>query len=134
MIEASCHCGGVRYTVETAPTEALDCNCSHCRLYGSLWAYYPQRDVKFATPPDTFVYQWGDRMLDMHHCRTCGCFSHFTITGEDDAKKIGVNIRLMRGLTPETVSIVQKNNGNDHVFWTKSDRPVLPSHDQPAQS
>ncbi len=133
MIEGSCHCGAVRYTVETTPTWAMDCNCSHCRLYGSLWAYYPQRDVKFAAAPDTFVYQWGDRMLDMHHCRTCGCFSHFTHTGVDDAEKIGVNIRLMRGLTPDIVPIVQKNNGNDHVFWTKSDRPVLPSHDAPAQ-
>jgi hypothetical protein len=133
MIEASCHCGAVRYTVETAPTWAMDCNCSHCRLYGNLWAYYPQRAVRFAAPPDTFIYMWGDRALEMHHCKTCGCFSHFTVKGVDDAEQIGVNIRLMRGVTPQTVPIVQKNNGNDDVFWTKSDRPILPSHDQPAQ-
>ena len=132
MIEASCHCGGVRYTVDEAPASALDCNCSHCRLYGALWAFYPQRAIKFAAPPDTFVYQWGDRMLEMHHCRTCGCFSHSTVAGTDDAEKISVNIRLMHGLTPQTVRVVQKNNGNDHVFWTKSDAPPLPSHDEPA--
>jgi hypothetical protein len=129
MIAASCHCGAVRYTVEKAPEWVLDCNCSHCRLYGALWAYYPQRDVKFETPPDTFIYMWGDRMLEMHHCRTCGCFSHSTVAGETDAERIGVNARLMRGLDPARVPVVQKNNGNDHVFWTKSDRPVLPSHD-----
>jgi hypothetical protein len=38
----------------------------------------------------------------------------------------------MRGLNPADVPLVQKNNGNDHVFWTKSDRPVLPSHDEPS--
>lgn len=127
-IQASCHCGGVRFTVETAPEWVMDCNCSHCRLYGSLWAYYPQRDVKFEAA-DTFIYMWGDRMLEMHHCKTCGCFSHFTHVGNTDAAKIGVNSRLMRGLDPKQVPVVQKNNGNDHIFWTKSDRPVLPSHD-----
>jgi hypothetical protein len=25
--------------------------------------------------------------------------------------------------------VVQKNNGNDGVFWTRSDTPPLPSHD-----
>lgn len=132
MIEASCHCGGVRYTVENSPESVLDCNCSHCRLYGALWAYYPQRDVKFGAD-DTFIYMWGDRMLEMHHCKTCGCFSHFTIAGTNDDPKIGLNARLMRGLDPANVPLVQKNNGNDHVFWTKTDRPVLPSHDAPTE-
>jgi hypothetical protein len=129
--QASCFCGAVRFETPAEPTWVLDCNCSHCRAYGNLWAYYPQRDVKFASPPDTFIYQWGDRMLEMHHCRTCGCFTHFTVVGTDDAKNIGVNARLMRGLDPARVKVIHKNNGNDGVFWTKSDEPMLPSHDIP---
>lgn len=132
-VEASCHCGAVRYTVEKAPDWVLDCNCSHCRLFGNLWAYYPQREVKFAATPDTFIYMWGDHMLEFHHCKTCGCFSHFTVAGVDDAR-IGVNARLMRGLDPKHVCVIQKNNGNDGVFWTKSDQPVLPSHDEPSST
>jgi hypothetical protein len=130
-VHASCHCGAVRYTVEKAPESVMDCNCSHCRLYGALWAYYPQRDVTFEAD-GTFIYMWGDRMLEMHHCKTCGCFSHFTVVGQTDAKMIGVNARLMRGLDPKRVRLVQKNNGNDGVFWTHSDESVLPSHDAPA--
>ena len=133
MISASCHCGAVRFSVETAPETVLDCNCSHWRLYGGLWAYYPQSDVKFETD-DTFIYMWGDRELEFHHCKTCGCFSHSTVAGTGNAERIAVNARLMRGLDPAHVAVVQKNNGNDHIFWTKSDRPVLPSHDQPTQT
>jgi len=133
MVQGSCHCGAVRFEVEQAPETVMDCNCSHCRLYGSLWAYYPQREVKFEAN-DTFIYMWGDRMLEMHHCKTCGCFSHFTVVGQTDAKTIGVNARLMRGLDPAKVRLVQKNNGNDGVFWTKSDSPPLPSHDLPAET
>ncbi len=133
MIEASCHCGAVRYHVEQAPEWVLDCNCSICRRRGSLWAYYPQRDVKFATKPGTLTYVWGDRTSAAHHCRTCFCLTHTTIIGTDDAEQIGVNARLMHGLDPAKVRVVQKNNGNDGVFWTKSDQPVLPSHDLPDQ-
>ena len=32
------------------------------------------------------------------------------------------------------VRLVQKNNGNDGVFWTKTDSPVLPSHDAPTSN
>ncbi len=130
VVNGSCHCGAVRFEVEE-PTEVLDCNCSRCRLYGSLVAYYPQRDVRFESKPDTVIYQWGDRDLEFHHCKTCGCATHMTIAGVEDAAKIAVNARLIRGLSPERTKLVQKNNGNDGVFWTKSDLPVLPSHDEP---
>lgn len=127
-VTGSCHCGAVAFQVEE-PEQVLDCNCSRCRLYGGLWAYYPQRDVQFARTPDTVVYMWGDRTLEFHHCRTCGCATHSTLAGETDAARIAVNARLIRGLDPRRVKLVQKNNGNDGVFWTKSDLPVLPGHD-----
>ncbi|NGM48586.1 hypothetical protein G5B46_03085 [Caulobacter sp. 602-2] len=40
MIRTSCHCGAVGFAIETAPTEVTQCNCSICRRYGVLWAYY----------------------------------------------------------------------------------------------
>jgi hypothetical protein len=128
-MQASCHCGAVRYEVDKPPEWVLDCNCSRCRLYGALMAYYPQREIKFAAPPDTFIYMWGDRALEHHHCRTCFCFTHYTVVGVQDAPKIGVNARLMRGLDPARVRVLHANNGNDGVFWTRSDEPMLPSHD-----
>ena len=134
MVTGSCHCGGVRFEVEQAPEWVMDCKCSRCRLYGGLWAYYPQRDVKFASPPDTTIYMWGDKALEFHHCRVCGCATHSTVRGADDAEKIAVNARLIPGLDPARVRLVQKNNGNDGVFWTKSDSPPLPSHDLPVET
>jgi hypothetical protein len=77
---------------------------------------------------------WGDRELEFHHCRTCGCATHSTQVGTNDAERIAVNARLMRGLDPKRVRLVQKNNSNDGVFWTHSDSPVLPSHDAPSNT
>jgi hypothetical protein len=45
MIVASCHCGAVLLEITEAPPEITDCNCSICRRYGVLWAYYSPRQV-----------------------------------------------------------------------------------------
>lgn len=129
-MQGSCHCGAVRFEVEE-PEWVMDCNCSRCRLYGGLWAYYPESDVKFAAAPDTSVYMWGDRMLEFHTCRTCGCATHSTNVDKSDNYPMAVNGRLLRGLDPKRTRLVQKNNGNDMVFWTHTESPVLPSHDEP---
>ncbi|MFC0009789.1 GFA family protein [Devosia nitrariae] len=56
-VEASCHCGPVRLIVQAAPSEITECNCSICRRYGVLWAYYPKSAVTFEpAPPATHTY------------------------------------------------------------------------------
>jgi len=93
MVEASCHCGAVRLQVDTAPTEVTDCNCSICRRYGVLWAYYAPRQVRIAGGA-TDIYMWGDRMLEFHRCAVCGCVTHWAPVDKTH-ERMGVNIRLM---------------------------------------
>ncbi len=94
MIEASCHCGAVRLFCE-APVEVTDCNCSICRRYGVLWAYYSPRAVRVEPPgPLTDVYMWDERSIEFHRCRGCGCVTHWAPV--DAARdRMGVNARLM---------------------------------------
>jgi len=95
MLEASCHCGAVRVSVDIAPGEVTDCNCSICRRYGTLWAYYSPRKVRI-TPSQgaTDIYMWDDRSLEFHRCKNCGCVTHWAPV---DARvdRMGVNARLM---------------------------------------
>lgn len=96
MIEASCHCGAVRFAVEAAPAEVNDCTCSICRRLGTLWAYYEAPQVRFAEgngPTDTYV--WNKRVLAFHRCRGCGCVTHWRATDPVWAEgRMGVNARL----------------------------------------
>ena len=92
-IEASCHCGAVRVEVDTAPELLTSCNCSVCRRLGSLWAYYSPSRVRITGA--TVTYRWGDRMLDLHHCGTCGCTTHWTGIDPSVGDRTGVNTRLM---------------------------------------
>ena len=95
MIRASCHCGSIRLEVDAPPTEVAECNCSICRRYGVLWAYYPPARVRvLPSDPPTDIYTWKDRSLEFHRCRVCGCVSHWA-AADQEGDRMGVNARLM---------------------------------------
>lgn len=94
MIEASCHCGAVRFAVPTAPEDLNDCACSICRRYGTLWAYYALDEVdRPADNGPTDVYVWGDRELEFHRCHSCGCVVWWAPV-DRGRNRMGVNGRL----------------------------------------
>ena len=95
MIQASCHCGAVSLEIDHPPTEITDCNCSICRRYGVLWAYYKPAQVRLVPPnTPTDVYMWDDRAIGFHRCRTCGCVTHWAPV-DPLRDRMAVNARLM---------------------------------------
>lgn len=94
MIELTCHCGAVSMEVDAAPAEVTSCNCSICRRNGALMAYYSPRQVRFkASPPPTDTYEWGDKAIVFHRCKTCGCATHWCAV-DPAYDRMGVNMRL----------------------------------------
>ncbi len=94
MITAACHCGRVRLEVPRAPRTLTDCNCSICRRYGALWAYYPAGAVRPGyRRRDVAHYSWGERKLRFIRCRACGCVLHHERIRRSRAGVIGVNAR-----------------------------------------
>lgn len=95
VISASCHCGRVRLEIDAPLSEVTECNCSLCRRYGVLWAYYPPDRVRMSPPdPPTDVYMWDGRSIEFHRCRNCGCVSHW-VAANRKKNRMGVNARLM---------------------------------------
>lgn len=94
MISTTCHCGAVSIRIPRAPETLTNCNCSICRRYGTLWAYYRQEEVEVSGAPcATESYAWGDHTLRFVRCSTCGCVTHWEpLTPERDAR-MGVNAR-----------------------------------------
>jgi len=94
-VSGSCHCGAVRIEAPHAPEWIASCNCSICRKLGSLVAYYPD-DGGVRVEGETVPYIWGDRMIALHHCPVCACFTNWTSTGESYGR-VGINGRLLDG-------------------------------------
>ena len=87
------------------PAWVGSCNCSICRRTGALWSYYPPDEVRI-TPEtgETEPYIWGDRCLALHHCRTCGCITHWENL-MPDGDKMGVNARLLDDFDAEGTEV-----------------------------
>jgi hypothetical protein len=97
-----CHCGAVTITIPEAPSKVKECRCSLCTKLGSLMTYFPDNQVE--VEGETVAYIWGDRMIGIHHCPTCGCFTHWKTLGEDFGR-MGINARLLEDFDPAAVEI-----------------------------
>ena len=113
MIESSCHCGAVQLKISRTPTEVTDCNCSLCRSYGVLWAYFSPKDVQVAAKDATDIYMRGERKIEFYRCKYCGCVTHWTAV-DKTRDRMGVNARLM---APEILSQVRVRHLDGADTW-----------------
>lgn len=94
MISATCHCGAVRIEIPRRPRSLTNCNCSICRRYGVLWAYYRDADVRLAAADGaTDEYAWGRRRLKFVRCKACGCVMQWKEAQPGPGSRTGVNAR-----------------------------------------
>jgi hypothetical protein len=114
MVEAVCHCGAVRVKVPKPPqeVEVKECNCSICRRYGSVMAYYSPKDVQVDGPTD--IYMWDDRAIEFHRCKVCGNFTHWSPV-DNALDRMGVNVRLM---PPELLTDLRIPKFDGAGTWT----------------
>ena len=110
-VTGSCHCGAVQLAIPRAPEVVTSCNCSMCRRLGGLWAYYPPAEVSVTGP--TATYRWGDKTLDLHHCPTCGCSTHWSPVPPTDQNRMGVNMRLFAPVVVNAARVRKVNGAND---------------------
>ena len=63
--------GRVKLEIIAAPEAVTDCNCSVCRRYGVLGAYYAPAHVRInAMEGATEGYLWGDKSIEFTVART----------------------------------------------------------------
>lgn len=79
MISTTCHCGAVTIRIPRAPETLICCNCSICRRYGTLWAYFDSGEVEIVGSTSA--------------CKTCGCVTHWEPVAPERGPRMGVNAR-----------------------------------------
>lgn len=90
--EASCHCGSVRFRFRSEQiTKGCRCNCSICIRKGIVIsaAYLPPEHIEQIEGMSSLVlYQFGDKDVNHHFCRTCG-ICPFTIVASVPPTYVG---------------------------------------------
>jgi hypothetical protein len=93
-IQGTCLCAAVQLGVARVPQQVTQCNCSVCRRYGTLWAYYPRSAVSITAPRGALEeYSRRPRGLRFVRCRTCGCVVSWDSRRKGPDQRMGVNMR-----------------------------------------
>lgn len=110
-----CHCGAVSFTYPQAPEYLTCCNCSLCRRLGALWAYDARANIVLEKTADaTIRYVQGDKTLETHSCRTCGCTTHWLGIDGDRNSRMAVNFRMC---DPDAIASIRVRRFDGADTW-----------------
>ena len=92
-----CHCGAVRYEVETDLEKVIECNCSHCQAKGLLLAFVMPEQFRLTKGSEEELTDYQFTKKSIHHlfCPTCGVQSYASGTNSKDEKMISINVRCL---------------------------------------
>ena len=93
----SCHCGAVRFEIETDIDRVIECNCSICTKKGILHIRVaPERFRLLSGEAQIGTYQFGTRTAKHHFCKVCGI--HAFTRPRAAPELFGVNLRCLDGV------------------------------------
>ena len=100
-----CHCGRVRFEVDApADLEALDCNCSICRMTGFVHLIVPASRFRLLSGHDDLVeYTFNTGAAKHRFCGHCGIKSFYAPRSHPDG--IDVNVRCLDPGTVRTLHV-----------------------------
>lgn len=100
-----CHCGRVRIEVDApAALDALDCNCSICRMGGFLHLIVPASRFRLLAGADALVeYTFNTGVAKHRFCGTCGVKAFYIPRSNPDG--VDVNVRCLDPATIERVDV-----------------------------
>ena len=114
MLKGTCHCGAVQIALARKPRRVTSCNCSICRRYNTLWAYYhPDQVTITARKGATASYSWGDKRLRFVRCATCGCVTHWRSVDRSRGR-MGVNVS---NFDPEDIASIRVRRLDGAKTW-----------------
>lgn len=92
----SCHCGAVRFKVNTTLEQVLACNCSICSKSGYWLTFVPETNFKLLSGGDNLSdYQFAKKHIHHAFCKTCGVRSFAKGTSPDGVVMFAVNVRCL---------------------------------------
>lgn len=110
--QGSCHCGAVAFEVQApAQIEALDCNCSICRMTGFLHLIVPRSRFRLRRGADALAdYRFGTGVAVHRFCRHCGIKAFYLPRSHPDG--IDVNVRCLDPATIAGLRLIPFDDGD----------------------
>ena len=104
--EGSCHCGAVRFAIETDFPELTTCDCSICKRKNALMVKVHESKFELLAGGDNLTeYQFHTRTARHFFCKTCGIypFHRKRITPDN----LGINVQCLEDFDPAGIPLRQ---------------------------
>lgn len=104
----SCHCGKVRFSVDTVIDKVIACNCSICSKKGVLHHRVPpERFTLLQGEGHLSLYQFDTREARHFFCQHCGI--HPFSNPRSAPESYSINVRCLDGFDVETAQFERIN-------------------------
>lgn len=100
----SCHCGAVRFEIESDFPELTTCDCSICRRKNALMVRVHESKFRLLSGEEYLSeYQFHTRTARHFFCKVCGIypFHRKRITPDN----LGINVFCLEGFDPEGIRV-----------------------------
>ena len=113
IYHGSCHCGRVKFTVDTVIDKVIVCNCSICSKKGVIHHRVAAAQFKLVKGQnDLSLYQFGTMEAKHFFCSTCGIHPFSNPRSAPDMYTINVRCLDDFDLDTETCEVIEFDGRN----------------------
>jgi hypothetical protein len=104
QLTGACHCGAVRFTIETDFPELTTCDCSICKRKNALMVKVHESKFRLLQGGDNLTeYQFHTHTARHFFCRTCGIYPFHRKRVTPDW--FGINVWCLEGFDPAGIPV-----------------------------
>jgi len=103
-LQGSCHCGAVRFAIETDFPELTTCDCSICRRKNALMVKVPESAFTLLTGDESLTaYRFHSHTATHYFCQVCGIYPFHRKRVTPD--HFGINVCCLDGFDPTGIPV-----------------------------
>jgi len=124
-LNAQCHCGAVKFTVELSDdfNTVRRCNCSFCRMRGAVVVSAPLSGIHLIQGKEQLTeYRFNTQEARHLFCSVCGIYTFHQRRSNPD--QYGVNVACIEGVSPFDFTEIEVMDGVNHPKDGQSDGVV----------
>jgi hypothetical protein len=111
LLTGSCHCGAVRFRVDSVITELTTCDCSLCVKRNAVMAKVPEQALSVLEGSEVLTrYEWNTRRAKHYFCSRCGIYLFHRKRAAPD--HFGVNAFCLDDFNPTSVPLRATEGAN----------------------
>lgn len=99
QFEGSCHCGAIRFTIDSHITELTTCDCSICQRKNAVMTQVHESEFELLCGEESLtLYQFHTNTAKHYFCKTCGVYPFHRKRVAPDS--YGINVFCLDGFEP----------------------------------